>query len=122
VNKLRIAFDIDGTICVNTNGKYDEAKPFHDMIEFINDLYDNGHYIIIHTARGMGRNDNISGKAFTSMYRMTQNQLDLWNLKYNELHLGKIHADLYVDDKGFCVKYSKNCLSDLKEAIKCLQM
>ena len=43
---LRLAFDIDGTLCNNTNGKYPEAEPYQDMIDLINKLYDEGNYII----------------------------------------------------------------------------
>ena len=32
------SFDIDGTICSNTYGKYDKAQPFLDRIESINTL------------------------------------------------------------------------------------
>ena len=46
MRKLRLAFDIDGTICTNTMGRYYEAKPFTDMIDYINEMHDAGHYII----------------------------------------------------------------------------
>ena len=36
------------------------AKPFNDRIEKINKLYDKGHIITFHTARGMGRYSNIT--------------------------------------------------------------
>ena len=56
----RFCFDIDGTICTNTWGKYEEAEPYFDRIESVNNLYDNGYHIIYFTARGMGRfNGNI---------------------------------------------------------------
>ena len=38
-------FDIDGTICTNTNGNYEEAKPFKERIQFINSLVDEGNKI-----------------------------------------------------------------------------
>lgn len=58
---MRLAFDIDGTICNNTGSKYAEAQPYQEMIDLINELYCNGHYIIFHTARGMGKH---SGRYF----------------------------------------------------------
>ena len=33
-------FDIDGTICNNTYGNYQEAQPFEERILFINNLYE----------------------------------------------------------------------------------
>ena len=35
-------FDIDGTICTNTNGEYEKAVQFEDVIEKVNKLYDGG--------------------------------------------------------------------------------
>ena len=46
-------FDIDGTICSNTDGDYMNAVPFHDRIAKINKLYEDGNKIT--TLRG----DNI---------------------------------------------------------------
>ena len=43
-------FDIDGTICTNTFGKYDLASPFVERIIFINKLYKEGNYIKFFTA------------------------------------------------------------------------
>ena len=45
-------FDIDGTICTNTDGDYEQAVPFKEVIKKINSLYDMGYKIIFFTARG----------------------------------------------------------------------
>ena len=45
-------FDIDGTICTNTFGKYELAQPFKERISYINDLYEHGNVIKYFTARG----------------------------------------------------------------------
>ena len=45
-------FDIDGTLCTNTDGDYEKAEPYLDVIAQVNALYDTGHRIIIYTARG----------------------------------------------------------------------
>jgi len=115
---MRIALDIDGTLCNNTNGKYEEAKPYKRMIRLVNSLYEQGDYVIIHTARGMGRYNAVPGKAATKLYRLTQNQLDAWGVKYHELHLGKIHADVYVDDKGFRIKADGTSVEALREFLE----
>ena len=44
--------DIDGTICQNTQGKYDQAVPDMERVAQINKLYDEGHTIVYWTARG----------------------------------------------------------------------
>ncbi len=118
MKQLRVVLDIDGTICNNTNGKYDEAKPYVDMIALVNELYDTGHYIIFHTARGMGRGNSVPNKAATLYYRLTQNQLEAWGVKYHELHLGKILGDIYLDDRGFRLREDGSSVKDVKEFLK----
>jgi capsule biosynthesis phosphatase len=100
----KYCFDIDGTICTNTWGKYEEAVPFFDRIEKVNKLYDDGHYIIYFTARGMGVCDGNISKAYKMWFDMTSKQLNQWGCKFNELLLGKPNADYYIDDKGISDK------------------
>ena len=50
-----IMVDIDETISRYASGHrrtYDMAKPIPEAIKIVNDLYDQGHYIIMWTARG----------------------------------------------------------------------
>ena len=96
-------FDIDGTICNNTWGNYEEAQPWMNRIKHVNNLYDEGHYIIYFTARAMGRfagDPDAASKATVLMKDLTTEQLNTWGCKYHELILGKPHADLFIDDKG----------------------
>ena len=96
----RYCFDIDGTICNNTWGKYEEALPYKDRIECVNRLYDSGNYITYFTARGMGTFKNDREAARKEYYVFTINQLSSWGCKYDALFLGKPAADYYIDDKG----------------------
>jgi hypothetical protein len=93
-------FDIDGTICTNTDGKYELAKPLMDRIRIINNLYEKGNQISFLTARGMGRFNNNSVMAIKEFYNFTKEQLDGWGVKYHALFLGKPQGDIYIDDKG----------------------
>lgn len=85
---MRLVFDLDGTLCSDTNGKYADAVPFQDKIFAVNDLFDRGHTIVIHTGRHW---DNLQATAL---------QLALWGVKYHSLVLGKPTADFIVDDKA----------------------
>ena len=85
-------FDIDGTICTNTDGEYENAVPFKETIEKINHLYGEGHRIIFFTARG-----STTGIDWRDL---TEKQLTEWQIKYHELIMGKPHADVFVDDKA----------------------
>jgi len=97
-------FDIDGTICSLTNGNYGFAIPYMERIERVNQLYDDGHTIIFHTARGMGRADSDQQEAINLLYDLTEQQLRGWEIKFHRLFLGKPPGDVYVDDKGLSDK------------------
>jgi D-sedoheptulose 7-phosphate isomerase len=90
--KLTYCFDLDGTLCTNTFGEYENALPIFEAIKKVNDLYDFGHTIKIFTARGTGSGLNWQEK--------TEKQLNLWGIRYHELILGKPEADFYIDDRG----------------------
>jgi len=83
---------LDGTLCTNTEGEYENAQPLVERIEKVNRLFDSGNKIIIFTARG-----STTGINWTAL---TENQLTAWNVKYHSLQLGKPFADFYIDDKG----------------------
>ena len=97
-------FDLDGTLCtLEVDGmkegkekdvlQYNNAVPIVDRIKIVNSLYDDGHKIIIETARGT--------TSKIDWYEDTKKQLDGWGLKYHELRTGiKQCADIYIDDKG----------------------
>ena len=102
----RYCVDIDGTICTPTVGRdYHKAEPWQDRIKVLNKLYDEGNYIIYFTSRAMGRFADLphsvaSIKAKEVLFELTRQQLEEWGVKYNELIMGKPHADFFIDDKG----------------------
>jgi SAM-dependent methyltransferase len=85
-------FDIDGVVCTNTWGEYEQAEPFRDTIQRINSLHAEGHRIVLATARGT--TTGIDWRPVTEL------QLAEWGVAYDELHFGKPQADVYVDDRG----------------------
>lgn len=93
-------FDIDGTICTNTNGEYHNAVPFSKRIIEINWLYESGNKIIFFTARGMGSAKNDIKLASEKWRTFTENQLSDWKVNYHSLFFGKPAGDIYIDDKG----------------------
>ena len=97
---MNYVFDIDGTICSLTAGKYENAQPHKERIENINKIYTSGDTVIFYTARGMGRYNNNAKKATEAFYDLTVKQLQRWGVKYHELYMGKPSGDFYVDDKG----------------------
>ncbi len=97
---MTYVFDIDGTICHTEDSDYENSTPYLDRIEKVNKLYDEGHTIIFHTARGMGRYKNNSTLAWPEFYLPTVRQLQSWGVKFHQVFLGKPSGDIYIDDKG----------------------
>ena len=85
-------FDLDGTLCTNTEGEYEDAVPFIDRIAKVNELFEEGSNILIYTARG-----TVTG---IDWRKLTEKQLAEWGVKYHELRLGKPFADIYIDDRA----------------------
>jgi hypothetical protein len=88
----KYCFDIDGTICTNTDGNYEDAKPYITRIKQINSLHKEGNKIILFTARGT--TTGIDWRL------LTEKQLKNWGVSYDELLFGKPEADKYIDDKA----------------------
>lgn len=117
---MRLVLDIDGTLCeaIEDHENYQNAKPHDEMIRLVNKLYDAGHYIIILTARGMGTCGGIVPLAYSKWYTKTEAQVKSWGLKYHELHLGKPHGDIYIDDKAFRVKRDGSSIAELEKFLE----
>lgn len=98
---MKYVIDIDGTICDKSDGDdYSFSVPKRDRIKVINQLYDDGHYIVYLTARGMGRYNNNAKLAEMNLRYITELQLKEWGCKYHRLFMGKPAGDVYIDDKG----------------------
>ena len=114
---MKYCFDLDGTICdtpirsEDNKPIYAESTPLPFMVEQVNRLFDEGHKIIIMTARGRG-----SGIDWT---QWTIKQLEMWGVKYHELEpmFHKPTADLFIDDKGISVEEWKKKVPPVKGII-----
>ena len=86
---MQIIIDLDGTICTEEN-TYSRslAKPISGAVESINKLYDEGHTIIIYSARTWME------------YEMTSIWLKTNNVKYHQLVMGKPIGDVWIDDRA----------------------
>jgi glycerol-3-phosphate cytidylyltransferase len=104
-------FDLDGTICSSVeNSQYEMAEPDIFVVDKINELYDNGNTIIVMTARG-----SVSKKDHTTL---TENQLQLWGVKYNKLIMNKKpFAHKYIDDRAVHIDDWKKSVGPKKNGI-----
>ncbi|NIV32706.1 MAG: hypothetical protein GWN58_25640 [Anaerolineae bacterium] len=100
---MKIVVDLDGTLCHTPETRtedgrflehhYPECEPYPERIARVNQLYDEGHTIVIDTARGASTGLN--------WLEFTAEQLAGWGVRYHQLRVGvKIGADLYIDDRA----------------------
>lgn len=111
-----ITFDIDGTICSQSNPDYENAVPFQEKIDIVNTLFDRGYIINFFTSRYMGRTNSNIKKVYEIGYDFTFNQLQGWNIKFHNLFMGKPLYDIFIDDK--CLDYKDNWENHLIQKIK----
>lgn len=89
---MRYVFDLDGTICeeMPTFERF-LANPKQAVVDKINTLYENGHTIIIFTARSWAE------------YDITKQWLEKYCISYDLLMCGKVIYDVWVDDRALNV-------------------
>ena len=100
--KLRICFDLDNTLVTYPTvvNDYSSVKPILKNIQMLNNLKNDGHEIIIYTARRMATHKGNVGKVIKDIAHITIHTLEKFNIYYDELIFGKPIADVYIDDKA----------------------
>jgi capsule biosynthesis phosphatase len=99
---MRICIDLDGVVCQlkGPGEKYSELEPVPGAIEKLRELKQAGHYLIINTARHMKTCDGNVGKVIARQGAVTLAWLARHGIEYDEIHFGKPHADVYIDDNA----------------------
>ncbi len=113
MKKKIFIFDLDNTLCRTKKSNYKGSKPIKERIKIVNQLKDNGHEIIIYTARYMNRYNGNVKKIKKKYYKLTYNFLLRIGLKFTKLIMGKPKYDFFIDDKSI----NPNHL-DLKKILK----
>ena len=118
--KKIIVFDLDDTLCFRPHGiedlgidKYHQCQPILEMINLCNKMYDKGHIIYIYTARGMKTLNGDVKRIYDELYPITLDCLKKWGVKHHGLYMGKLHYDLFIDDKAVSLEEAKVKLKSL---------
>lgn len=100
---MRICIDLDGVIAdFKKEGEtYADVAPIEGALEKVRALKENGHYIIIFTARHMKTCEANIGKVNARIGKQTLDWLDRHEVEYDEIFFGKPWADIYIDDNAF---------------------
>ena len=99
---MRICLDLDGVVCElrRPDQKYADLQPVAGAPEKLRELRKAGHYIILMTARHMKTCEGNVGMVIARQGKVTLDWLAKHNIQYDELHFGKPHADIYIDDNA----------------------
>lgn len=104
---MQIIIDLDGTICTEEK-TYSRslAKPKEGAAAAINNLYAEGHTILIYSARTWME------------FEMTSDWLKKHKIKYHQLILGKPVGDIWIDDRAIQFDNWKTVSEKLKRKKK----
>ena len=112
MEKLTFIMDIDGTISLSEKLEdgsfdYENATPIVPVIDRINELYEEGHTIVLATARGMRTYEGNVEKVKENIVPLLKSWLEKHGVKYHELRVGKAWGErpIYVDDRGLSLKH-----------------
>lgn len=99
---MRICIDLDGVVCsLKTAGQtYKDPLPVEGAVEAIRQLREQGHYLILYTARHMKTCAGNTGRVVALQGATTLEWLDRHGLVFDEVHFGKPWADVYIDDNA----------------------
>jgi hypothetical protein len=104
---MQIIIDLDGTICTEEK-TYSRslAKPNKGAVKSVNALYDQGHTIIIYSARTWME------------FEMTTQWLKTNKINYHQLVLGKPVGDVWIDDRAINFENWDNVMDKLKSKLQ----
>ena len=99
---MRICIDIDGVICRlrEPGQQYADLQPVPGAIDKLRQLKTAGHTIILFTARHMKTCEGNVGMVVARQGAVTLDWLKRHGIEYDEIHFGKPHAQIYIDDNA----------------------
>lgn len=101
---MQLIIDLDGTICTEEKMfSRSLAQPIEKAVASINQLYHEGHTIIIYSAR------------LWIEYEMTHHWLTVNGVKFHQLVMGKPQGDFWIDDRALRFENWDNILTQLKD-------
>jgi capsule biosynthesis phosphatase len=99
---MRICIDLDGVVCRlrEPDQAYADLKPVGGAVEKIRALRAAGHYLILYTARHMKTCGGNVGQTIARQGATIFDWLKRHGIEFDEIHFGKPHADVYIDDNA----------------------
>jgi len=98
----RFCFDIYKTLLSYPEiyDDYTTIKPNIKNIDYLKYLKNLGHTIILYTSIGMKRYEGNIGLIYKNISKYTFDNLEKYNIPFDEIYFGKPYADFYIDELG----------------------
>jgi len=99
---MRICIDLDGVVCRlrEPHQSYAELLPVPGAVEKPRAIRAAGHYLILYTARHMKTCGGNVGQVVARQGATILEWLKQHGIEFDEIHFGKPHADVYIDDNA----------------------
>lgn len=112
---MRVCFDLDNTLVSSPKipSDYSSVEPIHEIIEIARNLKQEGHTIIVYTARRMLTHKGNIGAVIKDIGKLTYETLEKYNIPFDELVFGKPIADIYIDDRAYNPFLHKNQIESI---------
>lgn len=100
---MRICIDIDGVLAElrRPEQSYTDVLPVKGATEALHAMRAAGHTIILQTARHMKTCSGNVGMVVARQGKVTLDWLARHDIPFDEIHFGKPHADVYIDDNAY---------------------
>lgn len=99
----RLIFDLDGTLCITTNGDYANAMPIWPVVEKLKQLRGQGFEVVISTSRNMRTYAGNTGKISANTLPVIIDWLHQHDIPFDEIYIGKPWCGtegFYIDDRA----------------------
>jgi capsule biosynthesis phosphatase len=115
---MRICIDIDGVLCElkNSQTNYADVKPISGAVKALCQLRQNGHFVILYTARHMKTTGGNLGAVLAKQASITLTWLEKHGFEYDEIYFGKPWADVYIDDLAIRFRNWQDILESLEKS------
>jgi capsule biosynthesis phosphatase len=113
---MRIVVDLDGTIChlKHQDESYSQVQPIPGAVTALRRLKEEGHEIIIYTARNMKTFNGNTGKVIANIGAITMDWLNKHQVPHDEIVFGKPYGDLYIDDLALAFTNWEDMMSKIQ--------
>ncbi len=98
-----VVVDFDGTLALGDTSNIPTMYPNLKLVTLINQMYNDGNYIKVVTARGCKSCSSIKERE-DKYKKIVINWLITHGVKHHELSFNKEYGDAYIDDRGYNIK------------------